>query len=165
MRDYSKEINELNYLKRYLILEDCIEAKYSPDSVSDIPKTEHNIEALDSKLNRQAETIYKNCYNVCKFRRNLDAFLGTVYVIIGSSVVANISNYDSSSIKMLTFLFLLGLGNHLLRFYMYNSQMNEIEDMIYIKEHGAIKNPNGEDISLNNVEFFKHKEIKKLRNS
>jgi len=180
MKDYSKKIDELTFLKHYLLLENEIEAKYTPDEVHHYPKTEHNIECLDRELKRQLEKIKESYLPFVKSCRTKYTFLTSMWF---SFLALNVTIYVlEDEIKYIWYpLFVFGLPTIVrgIQIGQFQKQYTEIKDMEYVAENLSeleldLTDLNLSDsakealeisktISLNNVECFTHKDIKIIK--
>lgn len=180
MRDYSKKIDELTFLKHYLLLENEIEAKYTPDKVHHYPKTEHNIECLDRELKRQLEKIKESHLPFVKSFRSKYIHLTTMWtILLASNLTVYIAKDEFKHIWYPIFLFGIPTILNGIQIGLFQKEYIEIKDMEYVAENLSeleldLTNLNLSDsakealeisknISLNNVECFTHKDIKIIK--
>ncbi len=180
MRDYSKRIDELSFLKRYLILETEIEAKYAPDKVIHYPKTDHNIECLNRELERQLERIKENCLPIfIKYRKKYIVLSLLWTSQLASGVAISILEREGKDIWLQLLICGLPLILNALDIARFQGEIQEIKDMEYIVENLSEMNIDFEslnlsesakeslgiygNLSLNNVECFTHEDIQKIK--
>lgn len=184
MKDYSKKIEQLSFLKHYLILEDKIEAKYSKDELSSYPLSEHNIELLNKKLSEQLNVINDKYVQELKIKSQILMNCLCINLLFNGlytpdSVRISLQN-DNFFLAMVACIIGGGSFSMLLyRFIKVVQEMQEIKDMNYVEKElkdviidleGINLSKRAEEqlqiddcITLNNVECFTHQDIQKIK--
>lgn len=180
MKDYSKKIDELTFLKHYLLLENEIEAKYAPDIINHYPKTEHNIECLNRELKRQLGKIKESYLPFVKRFRGKYIYLTSMWSFF---LVSNVTTYivqdDAKDLWLPLFLFGGPVILNGLEIISFQKKYQEIMDMEFVDEVLADSQIDFENLnlsenameslelygnlSLNNVDSFTHKDIQKIK--
>ncbi len=180
MKDYSKKIEELTFLKHYLLLENEIEAKYAPDEVRHYPKNTHNIEMLNRELTFQFQKVKESYLPILKrYKRRYGLQATTFFSIFLLNTIEELLNRNLTELGFAAVC--LGVPSllNLYQFLKLKEEVNEIEDMAYIEN--SLKEVIIEDIpntlslnaktvlqedkkiTLNNIQSFKHKDIEKIK--
>lgn len=178
MINFDQDI-EIGFVKHFLELEKEIEIKYENGSVTRVPKTEHNLEKIKKQMEEQYQ-YFKNDYltflKLSKEKHLLRSFiLGTAEVTLYLFVKDIPLPIIFHMINIL--IILLASFEASVAIY-YQTKITKIKDMIEAHEnlegisfegmnHLSLKSleilEEDKFISLNNVEYFKHKEIQKMK--
>lgn len=185
MKDYSKLIDELTFLRRYSVETDKVHAKYAKDDIILYPKTEHNMRALDRQLERQLIKIKEKYEPELKFKiRTLKSLIPiNLYLNLTSTPNAMKSALDNDNISLAILALLVNGGVSLyliLDFIKNTKKLEEITDMDYANEvlkdivldsiedlelteeakQQLIKDGK---VNLSNIDSFTHKDIEKIK--
>lgn len=185
MKDYSRKIDSLVFLRHYLVSENEIAAKYSNGHIAHYPSIDHNIEALNRELENQLKEILQKYLPELKIKAQISKRFLLLNVILNLAYIPDSVqiSLQNDNISLAVIACIMGGGSFLillLRLKNILKELNAVEDMEFVNEmlkdfvfdnidelelseSGKEQLQKDGKIDLNNIDCFTHKDIQMIK--